>query len=174
MRLPLSIPAFITALALLDGVRAADPTWADITFAVDPISPVFFWNGPWNSSFAGVTQPQPGQVGWGASQRVLDVATLPAGYKGDADASSFGTTGVSTSIRVYGDRTPEAPKGAAIFGALVNATAKSTWTKAPGNNGSAISLDLPYNITTAAIMPTGADGVYTIDGLSVTTRILTN
>jgi hypothetical protein len=167
--------ACVAALALVATAFAAEPRWQPISFTVDPISPLFDWHESWKAAFGGVTNPSRGQVGWGASQRVLDTAQLPPQLQGAGDSPSLTAYPfVGSDFRVYGGLTPSPPDGGPIFELLVNKSAPTTGVHSPGRNGSAISVDLPGNVSSIQVMPAASDGVFIIDAIGFTTRVATN
>lgn len=177
MRLrPPSSKACIVALALVESALSAAPTWEPIPFVLDPVSPMLGWSGLWKTAFGGVTDPSLGQVGWGPSQRVLDTAEIPPGAMGNLSFNSLviGPAFRGTDLRVYGGRSPPPPDGAAIFSALVNSSTPTTGVQAPGKNGSAISIDLPWASNYVNIFASGGDGIYAIDAIGFTMQIATN
>ncbi|BEI80775.1 hypothetical protein CcaverHIS002_0113040 [Cutaneotrichosporon cavernicola] len=183
MRLGPTFKASIAALALVDVVLAADPEWKPISFILDPVSPIFGWSTGWRTAFGGVTNPTVGQVGWGPSQRVLDATTATTQAMDDINYNSIsaGPPFFGSDLRVYGARTPALPDGQAIFNALVNQTLAeaiptmtSPGVQAPGENNSAISIDLQWQSTDVYVFAAGGPALYTVDSVGFTTRIMTN
>lgn len=171
----LHIPATIAALALVAGTQAAtQPQWMPITFSIDPMSTLVDWRYRWQASFGGVTQPQPEQVGWGPSQRVLDTSSLAQEIRDDGGQVGIGISGVYTGVLVHGGRTPEPVNGGATFAATVNGTDQPSLAKSPGVNGSAISFEMPYAMSNMTVLPTGDGAAYFVDSISLGKRILTN
>ncbi|CAK9784694.1 hypothetical protein CC85DRAFT_282880 [Cutaneotrichosporon oleaginosum] len=175
MRLGRSYQVCIAVLALVDSAYAADPSWQPISFTIDPMSPMVLWSPLWKPAFGGVTNPSRFQVGWGASQRILNTADVPPERQGDINATGFIISPfVGSELRVYGGRAPSLPNATDIFRAIVNDVASSTGVSAPGKNGSAISIDLSTNISSIHVFAAEGEGVLTIDALQYTSRIATN